>query len=166
MRQTKNLSLNIHDEPYEANENEFDYGQAIADNLDKIDEFAGTVNEKTEKLEGDISSQGADITSLKVDTSNLAAHKYHMKITEGIQAEGELTLPCKYKVGSDCLDVYYLGERLVKDDTEKGIEGHYQEIGETGQTSNKIKVGWNVEASTEEDESYFDFVVRGEHGGE
>lgn len=166
MRQTKNLSLNIHDEPYETNENEFDYGQAIVDNLDKIDEFAGTVNEKTEKLEGDISSQGADITNLKAETSSLAVHKYHLEVSETLQAEGELTLPFEYKVGSDCLDIYYLGERLVKDDTEKEIEGHYQEVGETGQTSNKIKVGWDVDVTTEKDESYFDFVVRGEYGGE
>ena len=104
-------------------------------------------------------------TGLRQNIQNLTPHKYYLKIDEAVQANGELTLPCYYKVGSDCLDVYYLGERLIKDDAEKGIEGHYQEVGELDSISNKIIVGWDVDAQTEEDDSYFEFVVRGEYEG-
>ena len=92
-------------------------------------------------------------------------HKYYKKIETEIQANTELELPCFYKVGADVLDVYYLGERLIKDDAENGIEGHYQEVGELDSISNKIIVGWDVDPETEEDDSYFEFVVRGEYEG-
>lgn len=73
---------------------------------------------------------------------------------------GEIILPAYYKVGTNCLDVMYMGELLRKSSDEAGTDGHYQEIGEIGSISNQIKItsDWGCEEG-----EYFDFVIRGEY---
>lgn len=94
----------------------------------------------------------------EVDTkvNSTKEHKYHLNITTAVENMGQVTLPFYYKVGSDCLDVFYMGERLIKNTSD--VEGHYNEVGDTGSVSNKIQVGWKVNIGR-----YFDFVVRGDY---
>ena len=73
---------------------------------------------------------------------------------------GKIILPAYYKVGINCLDVYYMGELLRKSSDEAGTDGHYQEIGESGSISNQIKITSDWSAETGE---YFNFVIRGEY---
>ncbi len=86
------------------------------------------------------------------DNLELVFYKYTQNITENILANQIIEIPCRYKVG-DYLDVYYMGERLIKN--TKTREGHYNEIGEEGSISNQIQVGWNINAG-----SYFDFILK------
>lgn len=61
----------------------------------------------------------------KVKKDNLT-HKYHIDVTEIINSDTNITLPCYYKVGADCLDIYMCGHLLEKTTTSK--EGNYKEI--------------------------------------
>lgn len=67
--------------------------------------------------------------------------EYIMVVEQDISGETELTIPCNYKVGADSLVVYYGGDRLNKATLEDGSDGYYKEVGTTGSTSNKIKIG-------------------------
>lgn len=87
-------------------------------------------------------------------------HKHFLKLTADVAKGGTITLPCYYKVGTHCLDVYYMGELLTISSDNAGSDGHYREVGEANAVSNKIKVttDWGAEAN-----EYFEFVVRGEY---
>ncbi len=52
--------------------------------------------------------------------------------TTPIAENTNYTIPVNYKVGSNTLDIYYMGEKLVKDE-------HYIEVGESGAVSNIIQ---------------------------
>ncbi len=95
-----------------------------------------------------------------------ATHKYFMKVTIPTKTNTDITIPCKYKVGANVLDVYLMGEKLIKTTSENA--GHYKEIGEVGTISNTIQLDsinadgtveeWQVDAG-----EYFEFAVRGEY---
>lgn len=87
-------------------------------------------------------------------------HKYNTTISTTSAAGTEITLPCYYKVGSNVIDVYFNGERLLLSSDETGIDGHYQEVGTSGEISNKIKstTDWNFEVG-----DVLDIEVRGEY---
>ena len=70
-----------------------------------------------------------------------------------------ITLPINYKVGTDVLDIYLNGERLLKASTTDS-EGHYYEVGEADSISNQIKItdDWNLDAG-----DIIEIVVRGEY---
>lgn len=77
---------------------------------------------------------------------------YRKEVTEEIEAETEIVLDFSYKSGN--LEVFYCGERLLKDED-------YEEVFEEGsETSNKIKILFDIPLS-EEFPRYFDFVVKG-----
>lgn len=77
---------------------------------------------------------------------------YRKEVTEEIEAESEMTLDFSYKSGN--LEVFYCGERLIKDTD-------YEEVFDEGsETSNTIKILFDVPNSTEFPR-YFDFVVKG-----
>lgn len=52
--------------------------------------------------------------------------------TEAIAENTNYTIPLKYRVGDNSLEVYYMGEKLIKGE-------HYIEAGEAGSTSNIIQ---------------------------
>lgn len=87
-------------------------------------------------------------------------HKYFLQLTAAVAKGGTITLPCYYKVGTHCLDVYYMGELLTLSSDDVGTDGHYREVGEANAISNQIKltIDWGCESS-----EYFEFVVRGEY---
>lgn len=89
--------------------------------------------------------------------NKLISHKYSTTISTNTS---EITLPCYYEVGSNVIDVYLNGERLLLSSDESGTDGHYQEVGNSGETSNKIKstTDWNFEAG-----DVLDLEVRGEY---
>ena len=91
---------------------------------------------------------------------DLIPNKFHLLINSDLDAGATITVPANYKVGEECLDVYYMGELLRKSSDEAGTDGHYQEVGESGSISNQIKItsDWSVETG-----EYFDFVIRGEY---
>ncbi len=98
--------------------------------------------------------------------NEIGTHKYFMKATTTIQTDTNFTIPSKYKVGANVLDVYLMGEKLIKTTSEH--VGHYKEIGEVGSISNTIQLDSINEDGTSEEwqvnaGEYFEFVVRGEY---
>lgn len=87
-------------------------------------------------------------------------HKYSTTISTTSTAGTEIELPCYYEVGSNVIDVYLSGERLLLSSDESGTDGHYVEVGNSGETSNKIKStsDWYFEAG-----DVLDLEVRGEY---
>lgn len=87
-------------------------------------------------------------------------HKYFLQLTTAVTKGGTITLPCCYKVGTHCLDVYYMGELLTLSSDDAGTDGHYREVGEANAVSNQIKTttDWGCESG-----EYFEIVVRGEY---
>lgn len=90
-------------------------------------------------------------------------HKYFLKLTSAVTKGGAITLPFYYKVGTGCLDVYYMSELLRLSSDDAGTDGHYREVGESGSISNQIKTttDWEIPVGR-----YFDFVVRGEYSND
>lgn len=100
-------------------------------------------------------------TPLSAERLNkLILHKYNKTISTTSAAGTEIELPCYYEVGSNVIDVYLNGERLLLSSDTSGTDGHYVEVGNSGETSNKIKstTDWNFEAG-----DVLDLEVRGEY---
>ena len=95
----------------------------------------------------------------KINYSEIRCHKYISVVTTAMTGENEMAIPCYYKVGTDCLDVFLNGEKLIKSIQENGEDGHYKEVGETGSISNKILIG-STEYTIDVGDC-FEFVVRG-----
>ncbi len=119
MSKITDLELFIHAEPYATNNNQFDYGKAIATPYKKIMTFAKEVKSAIDTL---------------IVTKTIT-------LNEDIAEQKEYELPISYRVGNDSLKIYWQGVIL-----EQGEDGNYIEVGEKGQASNKVKFGWNLEA--------------------
>lgn len=94
----------------------------------------------------------------QVKAEQLTQHTYNLILNENVAAGGEITLPFKYKVGANVLQVYYMGQLLLLSSDDAGADGHYREVGEANSISNKIKLTTDWSASKGE---YFKFVVKG-----
>lgn len=69
-----------------------------------------------------------------------------------ISENTDYTIPLKYQVGNNSLDIFYMGEKLVKDE-------HYIEVGETGNISTIIQFfDWGQAVPTDR---IIEFIVRG-----
>ena len=89
---------------------------------------------------------------LKNEINNLKTNIFRYNVTEELEAESEMILDFSYKSGN--LEVFYCGERLIKDTD-------YEEVFDEGsETSNKLKILFDVPNSTEFPR-YFDFMVKG-----
>lgn len=64
--------------------------------------------------------------------------KVREKLEENIEELSEYTIPIKYIVGNDSLTIYCDNELLI-------LNENYEEIGENGKVSNKVRFGWDVE---------------------
>lgn len=80
---------------------------------------------KLEIQDDDDNIQEESETPLTAHNLNLAqqelleeTHKYFMKPTTAIQSGTNFTIPCNYKVGANVLDVYLMGEKLIKTTSE------------------------------------------------
>lgn len=98
--------------------------------------------------------------NINIDILEKKTHKYSTTISTTSTAGTEITLPCYYEVGSNVIDVYLNGERLLLSSDESGTDGHYVEVGTSGEISNKIKstTDWNFEVG-----DVLDLEVRGEY---
>lgn len=77
--------------------------------------------------------------------------------TTPIAENTNYTIPVYYKVGSNTLDIYYMGEKLVKDE-------HYIEVGESGAVSNIIQFkDWGQSVPKDR---IIEFVTKGEYSSE
>ena len=69
-----------------------------------------------------------------------------------ISQNTDYTIPIYYKVGNNSLDIYYMGERLIKGT-------HYTEVGTNGDVSNKIQFyNWGMSVPANRT---IEFVVKG-----
>lgn len=94
----------------------------------------------------------------KIKMKNLRTETHTTLTTTAPIAENtNYTIPVYYKVGSNTLDIYYMGEKLVKNE-------HYIEVGESGAVSNIIQFkDW--EQSVPKDR-IIEFVTKGEYSSE
>lgn len=60
-----------------------------------------------------------ELDSKKANVKEILEHNYHLEITQTIEDNSQVVIPCNYKVGVDVLDVFFMGERLVKTTDEK-----------------------------------------------
>lgn len=124
------------------------------DAVKKIYTFKGSVNTYndllniTEKEVGDVwnildtgdnySWNGTEWIEIGIDTDfanlekSLVIQSSIITTTTEIAENTNYTIPLNYKVGSDVLDIYYMGEKLIKGT-------HYIEVGTTGSVSNTIQ---------------------------
>ncbi len=111
--------------------------------------------EENYKITADNVNEIKEVVNNNAD--EIILNKYTITTTEEIPENTDYEIPCNYKVGEDVLDIYYMGEKLIKDI-------HYKEIGESGNISNKIQFfdwGQSVPASRT-----IEFVVRGVYTNE
>lgn len=99
----------------------------------------------------------------QVEIEKTYSKEYSLVLSSNVSTGGEITLPFKYKVGANVLQVYYMGQLLLLSTDDAGTDGHYREIGEADSISNKIKLTTDWSASKGE---YFKFVVKGVYENE
>lgn len=88
---------------------------------------------------------------------NLTETHTTLTTTTPIAENTNYTIPAYYKVGSNTLDIYYMGEKLVKNE-------HYIEVGESGAVSNIIQFkDWGQSVPKDR---IIEFVVKGEYSSE
>lgn len=97
MSETKNLRLFKHNEPLETNENKFDIDLALNQNWDKIEEFAGMVNDKVIELEDKDEEQDFNLQELQNEIKkdrknmiNLETEGQSIHIEDSSDLEGKL----------------------------------------------------------------------------
>lgn len=95
--------------------------------------------------------------NINIEILEKKTYKYSTTISTNTS---EVTLPCYYEVGAGVIDVYFNGERLLLSSDESGTDGHYVEVGNSGEISNKIKStsDWYFEVG-----DVLDLEVRGEY---
>ncbi len=98
-------------------------------NQETFDTFKDEINQKIAELQNQIQVSKATII-----------------IAEDGEVGATVELPFSYKVGSDCLDVFYQG-RLLSKATDNLLQGHYFEVGEINSVSNQIQItnDWYLE---------------------
>lgn len=94
----------------------------------------------------------------QVEIEKTYSKEYSLVLSSNVSTGGEITLPFKYKVGANVLQVYYMGQLLLLSSDDVGTDGHYREVGEADSISNKIKLTTDWSADKGE---YFKFVVKG-----
>lgn len=126
MSETKNLRLFKHNEPLETNENKFDIDLALNQNWDKIEEFAGMVNDKVIELEDKDEEQDFNLQELQNEIKkdrenmiNLETEGQSIHIEDSSDLEGKLEV--LGNVEQDVREGYNLLENILTDKTVNGI---------------------------------------------
>lgn len=142
----------------------FEDGQLVTPGYVKED---GTIEEAVYEGETPLSSlmmnKLQDNIEEAIDEQIL--HKYILEVTSEITAGETITIPCKYKVGSDVLDVYLNGQKLLLSSDDAGANGYYREVGEVDSISNQIKLttDWGISEKSVAEGRIFEFIVKGEY---
>lgn len=126
MSETKNLRLFKHNEPLETNENKFDIDLALNQNWDKIEEFAGMVNDKVIELEDKDEEQDFNLQELQNEIKkdrenmiNLEVEGQSIHIEDSSDLEGQLEV--LGNVEQEVREGYNLLENTLTDKTVNGI---------------------------------------------
>lgn len=93
-------------------------------------------------------------TNLNALQDNIEEHYYHLELTADVEDNSQIEIPAYYEVGSDVLEVYFMGTLLIKDE-------HYLEVGETGAVSKLIQI--NNWGDTIDSGLSFEFVIKGSY---
>lgn len=150
----------------DANE-EFDIEKALNENWDKLDTLmSGHVNNTSiphvkvsQSNDGMMSREDkAKLDGIENGAQkNLTETHTTLTTTAPIAENTNYTIPVNYKVGSNTLDIYYMGEKIVKNE-------HYIEVGESGAVSNIIQFkDWGQSVPKDR---IIEFVVKGEYSSE
>lgn len=138
----------------------FKDGQLVKSGYVEIDGIQHTITEAEYSGETPLSAHNLNLMQQNIEEgiNDTLEHKHRIKATTEITAGTAFTIPCKYKVGKGCLDVYLNEGRLILSSDDTGTNGHYREVGTEGSISNQIKTtsDWSVNAG-----DVFEFVVRG-----
>lgn len=126
MSETKNLRLFKHNEPLETNENKFDIDLALNQNWDKIEEFAGMVNDKVIELEDKDEEQDFNLQELQNEIKkdrenmiNLETEGQSIHVEDSSDLEGKLEV--LGNVEQDVREGYNILENTLTDGTVNGI---------------------------------------------
>ena len=126
MSETKNLRLFKHNEPLETNENKFDIDLALNQNWDKIEEFAGMVNDKVIELEDKDEEQDFNLQELQNEIKkdrknmiNLETEGQSIHIEDSSDLEGKLEV--LGNVEQETREGYNILENILTDKTVNGI---------------------------------------------
>ena len=94
------------------------------------------------------------VNSINGLQGDIVETRYNTTLMENLIST-ELEIPANYKVGTNCLQVYFEGDLLEKDI-------HYEEVGDPDSISNKIKIDWLTKwkEETGEDELIFSFIIQ------
>lgn len=132
--------------------NEINY-DAVIENINKYqNETKGIIEEYQNETKKLVQEQTAQ-----------TVHRYTMTVTEVIENGGVVTMPCYYKPGTDCLDVYLNGQRLICSPDGDKDNGHYLEVEqEESEISNQIQLteDWGLSQESIDEGRTFEFVVR------
>lgn len=108
------------------------------------------------EIEGDTPASAENLNKLQED---LCGFSNKLEILQDTDKGATVVIPQKYEVGTNVLEVYLNGIKLIKA-TDIDTEGHYYELGESGAISNQIKLtnDWNLETG-----DILEFVTKGEY---
>lgn len=146
---------------YAWNENEWtllgtntDLSDYVTD--EELDDIVNPITEEQGQMSEDITDIQSDISNIQDDieeiNDEIAINKSTVTTSAAILENTDYTIPLNYKVGADVLDIYYMGEKLVKGT-------HYIEVGNTDSISNKIQFyNWGQSVPTGRT---IEFIVRG-----
>ena len=113
------------------------------------------VEDEVHKITADNVNEIKEVVNENADY--IVINSYIITTETEIAENTDYEIPCYYKVGEDVLDIYYMGEKLIKD-------VHYKEIGENGTISNKIQFyNWGQAVPTNRT---IEFIVRGVYTNE
>lgn len=113
------------------------------------------VEDEVHKITADNVNEIKEVVNENADY--IVINSYIITTETEIAENTDYEIPCYYKVGEDVLDIYYMGEKLIKDI-------HYKEVGTAGTISNKIQFyNWGQAVPTSRT---IEFVVRGVYTNE
>ena len=113
------------------------------------------VEDEVHKITADNVNEIKEVVNENADY--IVINSYIVTTETEIAENTDYEIPCYYKVGEDVLDIYYMGEKLIKN-------VHYKEVGESGTISNKIQFyNWGQAVPTNRT---IEFVVRGVYTNE
>lgn len=113
------------------------------------------VEDEVHKITADNVNEIKEVVNENADY--IVINSYIVTTETEIAENTDYEIPCYYKVGEDVLNIYYMGEKLIKN-------VHYKEVGESGIISNKIQFyNWGQAVPTNRT---IEFVVRGVYTNE
>lgn len=113
------------------------------------------VEDEVHKITADNVNEIKEVVNENADY--IVINSYIITTETEIAENTDYEIPCYYKVGEDVLDIYYMGEKLIKN-------VHYKEVGESETISNKIQFyNWGQAVPTNR---IIEFVVRGVYTNE